>query len=174
MDHDVTSAARAGDGDPAELHAELRRMWEALDAPPDGLVDRVRFALQADALAGDLDLELMRLQQEGLAVAAARGDDVRTVTFGSRALTVMLAISEVTGGHRVDGWVAPGGKRRLEVRTSAGTNLTACDESGRFTLDVVPPGHLQLVLASDDEGGPGQASEDPRVLAGVVTPALTL
>lgn len=148
--------------------AELRAMWERLDPVPPGLADRVVFALEVDRFdQADLDLELLRLTEEQTTGAGARGaDEVRTVTFGSESTTVMLAISDADGGHRVDGWVAPGGRRGIEVRTSAGTQQQECDETGRFTLSLVPPGHLQLVLTA-----PGEGVEAPRV---VVTPALTL
>jgi hypothetical protein len=179
VDEDVTGAWAGSPGtggsagtDEVALTADLRRMWETLDPPPDGLLARVGFALQVEDITRDLDVELMRLQQESLAGAGTRGEEVRTVTFGSRSLTVMLAISDVDGGYRVDGWVAPGGRRTVEVRTSAGTTRTACDATGRFVLPLVPPGHLQLVLAGEeDHGGTGDGS---RVATGVVTPALTL
>lgn len=152
---------------------ELRGMWQRFDPVPAGLLDRVCFALQVDEFSrDDLELELMRLQSEGTSLAGARGgDEVRTVTFGSESLTVMLAISDVSGGYRIDGWVAPGGARRLEVRTADGSRREVCDESGRFVLDVVPHGHFQLVLDGEDLGG----SIRPGSLArAVVTPALTL
>ena len=134
-------------------------MWEQADPVPPALADRVVFALEVDAFTdGDLELELMRLQEPE--TVGSRGEEVRTVTFGSESLTVMIAISDVAGGHRIDGWVAPGGRRRLEVRTSAGTSPHECDDTGRFALPVVPPGHFQLVLPDETRT--------------VVTPALTL
>jgi hypothetical protein len=167
MGDDVTAVPGQG----ADLLTELRQAWEQHDPPPAGLTERVRFALEVEHLTRDLDVELMRLQQESLVGAGSRGDEVRTVTFGSRTLTVMLAISDVDGGYRIDGWVAPGGRRAVEVRTSEGTSQEHCDDTGRFCLDRVPPGHLQLVLATID-GDP--AAEGGRVATGVVTPALTL
>ncbi|WP_336923939.1 hypothetical protein [Aquipuribacter sp. SD81] len=170
MGDDVSPPAGPGGREDADLLVGLRDMWERLDPPPPGLAGRVRFALEVEHLTRDLDVELMRLQQESLVGAGGRGDDVRTVTFGSRTLTVMLAISDVDGGFRVDGWVAPGGRRSVEVRTSEGSTQQQCDETGRFTLERVPPGHLQLVLASTGSDG----ADGGRVATGVVTPALTL
>jgi len=154
---------------PAPL--QLREMWELLDPVPSGLAARIGFALEVEEItAADLDLELMRLVEEQTAAVGSRGDQVRTITFGSDSMTVMLALSDVDGGYRVDGWVAPGGRRRLEVRTAAGSNDLQCDETGRFTVPLVPRGHFQLVLEGDDE--------TPAVKTGarraVVTPALTL
>lgn len=166
MDDDVTIPAPAGEAGTeqgSELAAELRHRWQRLDPVPTGLAERVVFALEVDAFTGsDLDLELMRLQQPQHSGAGARGDQVRTVTFGSDSLTVMLAISDVEGGHRIDGWVAPGGRREIEVRTSDGVRPVRCDETGRFVLPTVPPGHLQLVpqdlvLQDRAEGEPAMA-----------------
>ena len=160
----------AGGGAAADLWAELREMWQRSDPVPAGLADRVRFALEVDGLARldlELDLELLRLQQVQPAGSGARGgDEVRTVTFGSESVTVMLAISDVAGGHRIDGWVAPGGRRGIEVRTSTGATREHCDETGRFALPFVPPGHFQLVLVADPL--------EPTTPRAVVTPALTL
>ncbi|MGJ7441546.1 hypothetical protein [Aquipuribacter sp. MA13-6] len=169
---DRVAEQRGGEHEPAaasSLAAELRQMWQQLDPVPSGLSERVVFSLEVEAFTGidlDLELELMRLQQTQSTGVGARGDDeVRTVTFGSESMTVMLAISDVEGGHRIDGWVAPGGRRGIEVRTAAGASREECDETGRFALAFVPPGHFQLVLVGDDPGDAQRA---------VVTPALTL
>jgi len=161
-------------------------MWELLDPVPPGLAERVGFAMGVDALTGaDLDTELMRLVEEQTAGAGSRGDQVRTITFGSESMTVVLALSDVGGGYRVDGWVAPGGRRRLEVRTSVGSSELEIEETGRFTVPVVPRGHFQLVLEGDaDHTGEGpepwaaEPQGTPPARTGsrraVVTPALTL
>ena len=94
----------------------------------------------------------MRLVQEDASAHATRGEQVRTITFGSESMTVMLALSEVDGGFRVDGWVAPGGTRHVEVRTAEGSSGLECDSTGRFTVPLVPPGHFQLVLDGDATG----------------------
>jgi hypothetical protein len=154
-------------------------MYDLLDPVPTGLADRVGFALEVEGLASgadDLDLELMRLVQEESASTGSRGDQVRTITFGSESATVMLALTDVEGGFRVDGWVAPGGRRQVGVRTGQGTHDVESDESGRFTVPLVPPGHFQLVLEAGTAAGPGDVSGCPGPTArrAVVTPALTL
>ena len=165
----VPEQSRGDEGAGEHLADELRQMWERLDPGPAGLAERAVFALEVEGFSrDDLDseLELMRLQQGEAVGAGARGEDeVRTVTFGSESMTVMLAISDVEGGHRIDGWVAPGGRRGIEVRTSTGSSREECDETGRFALSFVPPGHFQLVLVGQDEA---------EVQRAVVTPALTL
>lgn len=165
---DTTGQVPPATGQPgSDMADELRRMWERLDPVPVGLSDRVAFALEVEQLtSADLDLELLRLTDErvGAGTGTRGGDDVRTVTFSGDEATVMLAIGRTADGYRVDGWVAPGGRRLLEVRTSTGTSRLHCDATGRFTLARVTAGHLQLVLS--------QVDADER--AAFVTPALTL
>lgn len=181
---------RASDGPgPQEPDlGDLRAMWELLDPVPADLADRAAFALEEDLVAADLEVQLLRLQEETGAVGS-RGDRVRTITFGGDALTVMIALSDVDGGYRVDAWVAPGGRRRVQVRTAAGDRDTACDDTGRSTVPLVPVGHLPLVLGragadpggSDGDGGAPHgptdgapdSAPDPDDTA-FVTPAVTL
>ena len=107
---------------------------------------------------------------------------------GKSTLMKILAGYEqpTSGGFRVDGWVAPGGRRRIEARTADGSTEVRSDSTGRFSLPLVPPGHFQLVLQGDDTDaapGPGPRPEPgggavrgparPSRRA-VVTPALTL
>lgn len=198
LPHGVHRGGASEGDDDATTMDRLRSMWERLDPVPAGLAGRVGFALEVDALTSvDLDLELMRLVQEETSGAGTRGDEVRTITFGSRSTTVMLALTDVEGGFRVDGWVAPGGARRIEVRTAAGSSHTASDSTGRFTLPFVAPGHFQLVIETDPpaDGAPVPGSAVPATATpstpaparapepdpaaeparrAVVTPALTL
>lgn len=154
---------------------ELADMWRDRDPVPDGLTDRITFALDvvdAESMTtADLDLELMELQETPLLAVGSRaggpvGEAVRTVTFGSPSMTVMLSITPEDAGFRIDGWVAPGGERTIDVRLGQETRTAHTDISGRFVLDSVPPGHLQLLLHREPvSGGP---------TVPVITPALTL
>ena len=130
--------------DDAELLDRLQAMWEAADPMPRGLVERVTFAIGLD----DLDVEMMRLTEEVLVPAGARGaEHVRTITFGGDSITVMVTVSQQ--GHdsfRLDGWLAPAAALSIELRRSEASVSTSSDEDGRFVFDDVPPGLAQLVL----------------------------
>jgi hypothetical protein len=131
-------------GSDAELLDRLQTMWESRDPVPAGLVERVTFAIGLD----DLDVEMMRLTQEVLVPAGARGaEHVRTITFGGESITVMVTVSQE--GHesfRLDGWLAPAAALSIELRRSNGSVTTSSDEGGRFVFEEVPPGLAQLVL----------------------------
>jgi hypothetical protein len=128
----------------AELLDQLQAMWESRDPVPEGLVERVTFAIGLD----DLDVEMMRLTEEVLVPAGARGaEHVRTITFGGESITVMVTVSQE--GHeafRLDGWLAPAAALSIELRRSDGSVTTSSDEGGRFVFEEVPAGLAQLVL----------------------------
>jgi hypothetical protein len=93
---------------------------------------------------------------------------VRTVTFGSDSLTVMVTLSgQHPQGRRIDGWIAPGAALRIELRTPRGVQQTMADQTGRFSLSDVPPGLVQLVIHPTE--GAAVALTRP-----VVTPAIQL
>ncbi len=167
-----TDRGRLGEQPPSRdetLLRELAGMWSRRDPVPVGLVDRICFALQVEDLGtADLGVELLQLQKPLLVSGARGGEDVRTVTFGSRTMTVMLSITPESSGFRIDGWVAPGGERTVDVRAGSGTVAARTDISGRFVVEGVPAGHLQLVLHRED---PALSESTP---GPVVTPALTL
>ena len=147
----------------------LRRMWNDVDPAPAGLADRMVFAVEL----ADVDVDVMTAvlaEELGLDLMAARGEEenVRTVTFRSASLSVMITLSASDdGAHRLDGWIVPAGPLQVELRTSGGSRHTCADDDGRFVVDGLPSGLLQLVLHATD----GAA---PRLTRPVVTPAVQL
>lgn len=152
------------------LLTDVLDLYEELDPMPDMLPDMVLFALQAADQCADLDAELARLIEAEMAVpvGARAVEQARRVTFSSDHLTVMIAVQELGDGTvRVDGWAAPGGSLRAELRTDAATLTAICDVAGRFVFDAVPAGLAQLTLLPTDDSA-------PEVRVPVVTPAIHL
>lgn len=151
------------------LLADLVDIYDALDPMPEMLPEVVLFGLGAT----DLDAEIARLVESDRSVAGTRGslspvEHARRITFSSDHLSVMIAIEPVgADAVRLDGWVAPGGGLRVELRSGERLLTTTCDTSGRFAFDRVPAGPAQLVLH------PTEAS-DATVTVPVVTPAIEL
>ncbi len=157
---DVRPGDASGDGDHIEgettmedlmatadaaLLDQLQSMWEHTDPVPSGLVERVTFAIGLD----NLDVEMMRLTEEVLVPAGARGaEHVRTITFGGESVTVMVTVSQERRQDvfRLDGWLAPSAALSIELRRADGSLSTVSDEDGRFVFEDVPPGLAQLVL----------------------------
>jgi hypothetical protein len=117
-------------------------MYTAIDPVPDGLVERIQFALALE----EIDAEVARMREE-LSVAARGEGQNRTVTFNSDSVTIMLTISSVhRTSVRLDGWLAPPGRHHVELRTPTGRLSTDADEQGCFVLRHVPHGLAQLVV----------------------------
>lgn len=146
-----------------ELLDELRRVLDAVDPVPPGLVERIGFTLTL----AHLEMDLAKIVSDSLEPAGARGEErSRTVTFTADSLAVMVTITPMGGGrHRFDGWLAPGGRMHVELRLQQGTTDTHADDDGRFEFNRVPAGLAQFVF-HPTEGG------EARLLTPVVTPAI--
>jgi hypothetical protein len=129
---------------------DLRRMWEQVDPPPDGMIDR----MVAAAASVDLDLELLALVSSSQELVGARTttsseDTTSKLEFSNGDTTVLLLVGPVRRGHRrVDGWLAPlqDATVRLVLDGVPG-DLVADTEEGRFSFDAVEPGMARLILA---------------------------
>lgn len=156
-------AAEPIDAADTRILSGVAAMYDALDPVPTGLIGRIQFGITLDALHAEI-AELER--STGLAGVRSEGATAaQTVTFTSTSLTTMVTITPTSGSRaRVDGWVAPGGGVRVELRTAAGSLTTTADADGRFVFDEVPRGLVQFVLRH-----PGTTS-----LAPVITPSIEI
>jgi hypothetical protein len=142
---------------------EVAGLFAAADPMPDGLVERVRFALALE----EIDAEVARLAQDLSARVRGGEEQTRTITFDCASLTIMITVSRLIGGAvRVDGWLAPPGTHRVELRTADGPLSTDADEQGCFVLKPVPHGLAQLVVRARGERPDGWRS--------VVTPSIVV
>ena len=151
-----------------DLLASIGELHDRLDPMPAFLPDMVLFALAAQ----DLDAEVARLVESELTPAGSRAapevEVARRVTFSSEHLTVMIAIeARPAGSFRVDGWAAPGAAMLVELRAGDRLLRAESDSSGRFVIDEVPAGPVQLTLTPTSRS-------DPSITVPVVTPALQL
>jgi hypothetical protein len=165
----VTGPGRrpAGAGEPLDgqdeaILRELRGVYAAVDPVPAGLLERVRFAVDLD----DLDVEVARLTgTPELAGAVRAAEHSRLITFDSETMTIMVSLTAADDGVRVDGWLAPPGSHRIELRTAAGDRLAAtADDQGRFVLSAVPHGLAQLVVEPTGLAGPVRSVVTPSLL----------
>lgn len=144
-----TSAADALlDDSDAALLAQVATMLEVADPVPADLVERMQFALALDEVFAEV-AEMTRVQDDALAVRTDLTEATRTetVTFSAERLTAMVTLSGAGIGRvRIDGWVTPSGVRAVALRMQ-GEDLTVhTDESGRFVVDDLRAGFVQLVF----------------------------
>lgn len=181
-DADELGAPEPMDRTDLRLLGELVALYDVADPMPPLLPDLVLFGLDgvgalerpgaAAGPIGGLDLEFARMVTSELATAGPSGtravEHARRVTFASESLTIMLVMHPLRDGSvRLDGWAAPGGGLRAELRSGDAVLSTDCDDAGRFVFEAVPGGPAQLVLH------PTSVS-DPVVSLSVVTPAVHL
>ena len=150
-------------------------MFESADPVPAGLVDRIRLTVALAGLNGDLDSELARLTVHEAALArGAPEEESRTITFDSSSLTIMIRIDpNADGTVRVDGWLAPPHRCRVEISMADGAVTTDADADGRFAFLSVPRGTARLVVRPAEQS-PGESQPGPFGIKTVVTPALML
>lgn len=156
------AAAPIDDVDLAVLD-ELAAAYADVDPVPDGLIERLQFAITLDALHAEI-AQLTRLD-DLVGARAEAAAEVRTVTFTSQSTSTMVTITPMSGDHvRIDGWVTDGAGMEVELRTVTTRLRTTADDDGRFVFDDVPRGMAQFVLRHADD-----PSRPP-----VVTPALEI
>jgi hypothetical protein len=133
------------------LLGEVRDAYTEHDPVPEGLADRVKFAIALE----NIDLEVLHLRAELAESVGARSEEVsRTITFDSNSLTIMIMLADPDAGQtvRIDGWLAPPAAHEIEVRTTEGSLVIQADGDGRFVADQVPCGLCQLVVRVVDAG----------------------
>ena len=151
---------------------QIRTTYGRVDPPPADLDVRVQFAIALE----NVDIEVARLSEDVIVGSGARGSErTRTITFDSESVTIMISIIERPGsGIRIDGWLAPSGRHRVELRidgsapTARGTShVKTADDTGRFVFDGVDRGLAQLIVHPQTDTGSASATS-------VVTPPLML
>jgi hypothetical protein len=142
---------------------QIAAAYTAADPVPDGLIDRLQFAITLDALHAEI-AQLTRMD-DLVGARAEAASEAQTVTFTSQSMTTMITITPIGADRvRIDGWAAEGGGVAIELRTVASRLHTQADEDGRFVFDDVPRGMAQFVLRPPAESG----------LPPVVTPAIEI
>lgn len=146
---DADGIIDAADG---RVLAALRACVEVVDPVPEGLVDRVLFAMTLESL----HVEIMQVRRIGVPELALRSDEpveAQTITFTSAELSVMISLSPADGEVRVDGWISDEGVRTVELHRLGAQDTIETDGEGRFVFSRVPHGPVSLVI-HDGERAP--------------------
>jgi hypothetical protein len=169
-----TLGSSGGQPEDERLLTMIRSMFESADPVPAGLVDRIRLSVALAGLKGDLDSELARLTVHEAALARGAPEESRTITFDSNSLTIMIRIDpNADGTVRVDGWLAPPRRCRVELTMADGPITTDADADGRFAFLSVPRGTARIVVRQPEQST-AESQPGPFGMKTVVTPALML
>jgi hypothetical protein len=136
----------------------VREVYEQGDPVPEDLVPRMQAA--AAVADSDLDLELMLLVERSTELVGARGSTAYTLRFVHGKTDLLLRVAVEGGFSRVDGWVVPA--EPMTVRAIPGEQPRSHDavvsDSGRFVLNDLPVGQIQIRLEPHDLGRPAFAT----------------
>lgn len=151
-DPEATLATGTIDATDQAVLATLRAALEHLDPVPDGLLERVTFAVALDEVWAEV-AEITRMPATTAGVRGARANR-QSMTFSARGMTVLVVVApDGAGTVRLDGWVTPDTRSRVVVRMPDGQRETTVVQ-GRFAFDDVPGGMVQLVVHGPGGGGP--------------------
>ncbi len=127
-----------------QILAELAAAFTVADPVPDGMVDRMQFAISMQAIEAEVAELLTAPEPVGVRTEAFA--EVETVTFTSKNINAMVSISDDRdGGARIDGWVTGGGVD-IELRVGGEVFTEQTDANGRFVFAGVPHGLAQFVF----------------------------
>jgi hypothetical protein len=140
------------------LFADVRRVTDAYDPVPDGMVERM-VAVTRDIADHDPDLELqLMLVVERFAelVGTRGGARSYTLRFGGEGvdLLVRVGVSEEEGRARLDGWLVPAESAPVQIREVGGHGRTydgVAEPTGRFEFPDLPTGFYRLSLQLADD-----------------------
>lgn len=143
---DPIGAAEPIDAVDEAILAQVRVFYDRRDPPPPDLDERVRFAIALEEFAPG-GIEVSRVRED--ATVGARVDALRTVTFESERLTIMLTVTGAGRDRRaVEGWIAPPGPSTVELRVVGEPGRAAAvDADGRFAFAEVPAGLGRFAVA---------------------------
>jgi hypothetical protein len=159
-----------GGHDDEAILSRVRSLFEVTDPMPADLVDQVRFTVALAGLEAEV-AELTTAASSEPALARGTPEEIRTITFDSRALTIMIRIdSNADGTARVDGWLAPPRCCQVEIAIMGESVTARADEDGRFAFPSVPRGTVRFVVRPPDRED-DQHTTRPKT---VITPALVL
>jgi hypothetical protein len=129
---------------------DLAAMWRAVDPVPPALVDKVLVAVETENL--DAEYELLHLVERSRDLAGARSaGDAVTISFSTGAFSLLLRVSEVSGGQRrVDGWVSPPQPMQVTATQPERSVSAVVDALGRFEIARLPSGLTRFWLVSED------------------------
>lgn len=157
-----SSATSTIDAHDLDVLSRIAALYDRLDPPPAGLVERVQFGITLDLLHAEV-AELQRTS-DLVGVRSSDATEATTVTFGTADLTMMITTTVTADRARVDGWVVPGDGFGINLRTAEGVTSTIADSDGRFVFEDVVRGLAQFVMRP-----PAGSSRTP-----VVTPLIEL
>lgn len=124
--------------------ATLRNVIDRADPVPASVVDAARAAYSWRTI----DAELAELTADSaLAAAGVRSSSApRLLTFEGTGVAVEVEVAATGSTRRLSGQLVPVGAAQVTIRWPGGTQQTAADDLGRFSVEGIPAGSVSLVV----------------------------
>lgn len=135
-----------------ELEAEVRRVVEAVDPVPVWVLEAAKVVLdwrQIDAVLAELAYDSHAEDRLAAGVRHA-GGGARLLSFADPQLTVDIEVHDDEHDVRLVGQIVPAGAGDLTARHRGGEQHVAIDAMGRFSVEGIVSGPLQLVIQLSD------------------------
>lgn len=132
-----------------DLFDRISGLYRTADPVPPELYTRVRFAFDLRNAERELATICTNLESD----LAVRGtEQTRTVSFEGESITITITITPCDGTFILDGWLTPSGSLGVEMRTPRSCWWTKSDDHGRFVIENVPPGEVQIAVHPSPDG----------------------
>lgn len=136
----------------ASILARIRSLFETADPVPPGLHERVKFRVAVSRLQAEAAAIVAEAVREDPVLARGTAEESRTITFDSTELTIMIRIDSNTDDTvRLDGWLAPPRRCRVELASPDGFIVTDADADGRFVFAQVPHGSVRFIVRPPEQ-----------------------
>lgn len=134
--------------DDETLLARIAQVQLQHDPIPAGLTDRLSFAMSVELM----NAELATIAESSLLAARALPPvTTDTCTFTASSLSLMIMLTRVDGGVRIDGWVTGGGLL-VEAHSDGEVLPQTSDATGRLEWPLIPHGTVQFLIHPGQEG----------------------
>lgn len=134
--------------DDLQLLTTLEQVQAEFDPIPEGMLDRISFAVSLELMHA----ELATLADESLALSRAETSiPADTLTFTASSTSLMVVLTEIDEGVRIDGWVTGGGVT-VELHAGSEVHSQVSDATGRLTWSRVAHGSIRFLVRPSREG----------------------
>lgn len=144
-DHEAILADEPLDDVDERILRTLKASLDDFDPPPQGLTERIAFALSVAALEAEV-AHIVSQSEELVGVRSTTYERTSTVTFANDGFSVMVTIDAATQSlARVTGWTSDPGVE-VELRERARSRSTTADDRGRFAFGEVERGLVHFLF----------------------------
>lgn len=129
--------------------AAVGQAQAALDPLPDGVLERLEFAVSLELL----NAELATLTEDGLVTTRSDASvSTDTITFTASSTSLMIVLTPRGERVRIDGWVTGGGVT-VTLHSGSEQHVAVSDATGRLVWPEVAHGAIRFLVEPNRPDG---------------------